>query len=98
MQKEGDNRDKDRRRDHVSELQDHSAWRKRRELPPPNATWSTCLIIAPSTVVHNWGREFETVCGLGYWQRTVWNNLYQYSGVISRLACIREIEKKENVL
>lgn len=60
MQKEGDNRDKDRRRVHVSELQDHSAWRKRRELPPPNATWSTCLIIAPSTVVHNWGREFET--------------------------------------
>lgn len=61
MHKHGDRRDRHRRRDNVSQLQDLKAWKKRRELPPANATWPTCLIIAPSTVVHNWQREFETV-------------------------------------
>lgn len=62
MEKTGLVSDKDRRRKHVSNLQDGESWRKRRELPPANATWPTCLIVAPSTVVHNWEREFETVC------------------------------------
>ena len=53
--------DKNRRRKHVSKLQDRKAWRERKELPPADATWPTCLIIAPSTVVHNWEREFKTV-------------------------------------
>lgn len=61
MRKTGLVSDMYRRRDHVSNLQDGKSWRKRRELPPANATWPTCLIVAPSTVVHNWEREFETV-------------------------------------
>ncbi|TFY62320.1 hypothetical protein EVJ58_g3937 [Rhodofomes roseus] len=61
MKKHGDKRDIDRRRKHVSHLQDISPeWKKRRVLPPANATWPTCLIIAPSSVVGNWQREFET--------------------------------------
>ncbi|KAG5638942.1 hypothetical protein H0H81_008442 [Sphagnurus paluster] len=60
MGKKGVATDKHRRKKHVSRLQDLSAWKKRRELPPADATWPTCLIIAPSTVVHNWQREFET--------------------------------------
>lgn len=62
MKKTGDKRDIDRRRKHVSRIQDTSQdWKKRRVLPPANAMWPTCLIIAPSSVVGNWGREFETV-------------------------------------
>lgn len=62
MKKLGDKRDVNRRRNHVSTLQDGSDWRERRTLPPADATWPTCLIIAPSTVVHNWEREFQVVC------------------------------------
>ena len=61
MKKEGIATDMGRRKKHVSDLQDGKAWIKHRELPPANATWPTCLIVAPSTVVHNWEREFETV-------------------------------------
>ena len=64
MQKRGDALDVDRRRNHVAKLQDGSDWRKRRKLPPANATWPTCLIIAPSSVVGNWERELETVSSL----------------------------------
>ncbi|KAL6308864.1 P-loop containing nucleoside triphosphate hydrolase protein [Sparassis latifolia] len=61
MQKHGDERDIERRRKHVSDVQDISKdWKERRILPPANATWPTCLIIAPSSVVGNWEREFET--------------------------------------
>ncbi|KAH9929468.1 P-loop containing nucleoside triphosphate hydrolase protein [Fomitopsis serialis] len=61
MKKNGDKRDIDRRRKHVSHLQDISPeWKSRRVLPPANATWPTCLIVAPSSVVGNWEREFET--------------------------------------
>ncbi|KAG6890202.1 hypothetical protein C0995_010213 [Termitomyces sp. Mi166 len=60
MQKKGVVTDKNRRKKHVARLQDEEAWKKRRELPPADATWPTCLIIAPSTVVHNWQREFQT--------------------------------------
>ncbi|TBU31240.1 P-loop containing nucleoside triphosphate hydrolase protein [Dichomitus squalens] len=60
MQKRGETLDIDRRRNHVSKLQDSSDWKKRRKLPPANATWPTCLIIAPSSVVGNWEREFKT--------------------------------------
>ncbi|KAJ7145823.1 P-loop containing nucleoside triphosphate hydrolase protein [Mycena epipterygia] len=52
--------DRKRRRKHVSALQDGKDWKKHKALPPANATWPTCLIIAPSTVVRNWEREFET--------------------------------------
>ena len=61
MKKQGVVTDKNRRRKHVSKLQDRRAWRERKELPPADTTWPTCLIIAPSTVVHNWEREFKTV-------------------------------------
>ena len=63
MGKRGDTLDEDRRRQHVSKLQDLPDWRKHRKLPPANATWPTCLIIAPSSVVGNWEREFQTVSG-----------------------------------
>ncbi|KDQ23841.1 hypothetical protein PLEOSDRAFT_1079122 [Pleurotus ostreatus PC15] len=53
-------RDRRRRWRHVSQLQDGAQWKKHRKLPPANATWPTCLIIAPSSVVPNWQREFET--------------------------------------
>ena len=61
MGKRGDTLDEDRRRKHVSGLQDLPDWRKYRKLPPANATWPTCLVIAPSSVVGNWEREFQTV-------------------------------------
>ncbi|KAF5375367.1 hypothetical protein D9615_008005 [Tricholomella constricta] len=70
MQKKGVITDKHRRKKHVSHLQDLKAWKKRRELPPADATWPTCLIIAPSTVVHNWQREFET---WGYFEVGLYN-------------------------
>ncbi|OCH88939.1 hypothetical protein OBBRIDRAFT_779245 [Obba rivulosa] len=61
MKKHGDIRDVDRRRNHVSRLQDVSKdWKEHRRLPPANKTWPTCLIMAPSSVVGNWEREFET--------------------------------------
>ncbi|KAJ7584880.1 P-loop containing nucleoside triphosphate hydrolase protein [Mycena floridula] len=60
MHKTGLEEDKDRRRNHVSDLMDQDDWLEDRKLPPANATWPTCLIIAPSTVALNWQREFET--------------------------------------
>ncbi|KAF8064179.1 RAD26-like SNF2 family DNA-dependent ATPase [Lyophyllum atratum] len=70
MHKNGVITDRHRRKEHVSLLQDLQAWKKRRELPPADATWPTCLIIAPSTVVHNWQREFET---WGYFEVGLYN-------------------------
>ncbi|THU93848.1 hypothetical protein K435DRAFT_861148 [Dendrothele bispora CBS 962.96] len=60
MQKSGTPFDRDRRRKKVSALQDEELWKKKRTLPPANQFWPTCLIIAPSSVVPNWAREFET--------------------------------------
>ncbi|KAF9228076.1 hypothetical protein BS17DRAFT_318817 [Gyrodon lividus] len=60
MNKHGDKRDVDRRRNYVSKLQDGPEWKKHRTLPPANSIWPTCVIIAPSSVVPNWEREFET--------------------------------------
>ncbi|KAL9710545.1 hypothetical protein Ac2012v2_006079 [Leucoagaricus gongylophorus] len=60
MCKSGVVTDKDRRRKHVSRLQDRTAWTERRELPPADSRWPTCLIIAPSTIVPNWERELAT--------------------------------------
>ncbi|KAI0085593.1 P-loop containing nucleoside triphosphate hydrolase protein [Irpex rosettiformis] len=59
MGKIGDNRDENRRRELVSKLMDQESWKKSRTLPPANETWPTCLIIAPSSVVPNWEREFH---------------------------------------
>ncbi|PPQ63446.1 hypothetical protein CVT24_004978 [Panaeolus cyanescens] len=70
MKKQGNRNDRNRRHDHVSKLQDGEEWRKHKKLPPANATWPTCLIIAPSTVVHNWEREFET---WGYFEVGLYN-------------------------
>ncbi|KAL0952740.1 hypothetical protein HGRIS_006971 [Hohenbuehelia grisea] len=70
MGKSGDKRDRNRRRQHVSGLQDLPAWKERRQLPAANARWETCLIIAPSTVAHNWEREFET---WGYFEVGMYN-------------------------
>ncbi|KAF5329238.1 hypothetical protein D9619_009039 [Psilocybe cf. subviscida] len=60
MWKTGQPTDQNRRKKHVSRLQDGELWTKKRKLPPANDMWPTCLIIAPSSVVHNWKREFET--------------------------------------
>ncbi|KAJ7041189.1 P-loop containing nucleoside triphosphate hydrolase protein [Mycena alexandri] len=57
MKKTGTKKDRKRRRKHVAELQAaDDDWRT--TLPPANATWPTCLIMAPATVVMNWEREF----------------------------------------
>ncbi|KAI0668887.1 P-loop containing nucleoside triphosphate hydrolase protein [Trametes maxima] len=60
MQKKGNSHDLERRRAHVARMQDCKEWKQSRTLPPANAAWPTCLIIAPSSVVGNWEREFET--------------------------------------
>ncbi|EJD04971.1 uncharacterized protein FOMMEDRAFT_154122 [Fomitiporia mediterranea MF3/22] len=70
MDKYNDRRDVHRRRKHVSRLQDGQEWREHRRLPPANATWPTCLIIAPSSVTHNWQREFGT---WGYFEIGMYN-------------------------
>ncbi|KAG6856842.1 hypothetical protein H0H87_012900 [Tephrocybe sp. NHM501043] len=70
MHKKGVVTDKNRLRKHVSRLQDGRDWKEKRKLPPADATWPTCLIIAPSTVVHNWQREFET---WGYFEVGMYN-------------------------
>ncbi|KAK7055149.1 DNA excision repair protein ERCC-6-like 2 [Favolaschia claudopus] len=57
MKKDGVKTDRRRRHKHVAQLQERKNWKK--HMPLPNATWPTCLIIAPSTVVLNWAREFE---------------------------------------
>ena len=61
MKKRGNTLDIDRRRKHVARLQNRKDWKEHRKVPPANATWPTCLIIAPSSVVPNWEREFQTV-------------------------------------
>ena len=61
MRKYGDERDIRRRHEHVSRLQDKEMWKKYRKLPPANQVWPTALIIAPSSVVGNWEREFQKV-------------------------------------
>ncbi|KAJ7778517.1 P-loop containing nucleoside triphosphate hydrolase protein [Mycena metata] len=70
MKKTGTKKDRKRRRKHVAELQAaDDNWRT--TLPPANATWPTCLIMAPATVVMNWERElalwgyFEVGCLTG---------------------------------
>ena len=45
----------------MSALQEMNDWKQNRHLPPANKMWPTALIIAPSSVVPNWEREFETV-------------------------------------
>ncbi|KAF9529073.1 P-loop containing nucleoside triphosphate hydrolase protein [Crepidotus variabilis] len=70
MKKDGVISDKDRRKKYISKLQDSEAWQTRRQLPLANAKWPTCLIVAPSTVVHNWEREFET---WGYFEVGLYN-------------------------
>ncbi|KAF8258164.1 P-loop containing nucleoside triphosphate hydrolase protein [Lactarius quietus] len=59
MRKSGTLSDKERRRKRVSQLQDSQDWRERRKLPPPDDKWPTALIIAPSSVVNVWTREFD---------------------------------------
>ncbi len=66
MRKDGVITDVDRRREYVSKLQDGEGWKKRKELPPANTKWPTCLIIAPSTVAQNWERELELVRSIAY--------------------------------
>jgi SNF2 family DNA or RNA helicase len=61
MKKYGDSRDIDRRRHRVSDLQDTLQWRQNRSVPPANVNWATCLIVAPSSVMWQWQREFDTV-------------------------------------
>ncbi|KAA1466811.1 hypothetical protein DENSPDRAFT_831699 [Dentipellis sp. KUC8613] len=58
MQKTGTARDVDRRRKYVSKLQDRREWKESRTLPPPDERWPTALIVAPSSVVGVWAREF----------------------------------------
>ncbi|KAJ3868496.1 P-loop containing nucleoside triphosphate hydrolase protein [Lentinula novae-zelandiae] len=60
MAKTGFEFDEDRRRNHVRNLQSQPRWKKTKKLPPADATWPTCLIVAPSSVVHNWERELQT--------------------------------------
>ncbi|KAF5361395.1 hypothetical protein D9758_006270 [Tetrapyrgos nigripes] len=60
MKKTGTSSDENRRHDKVSQLMDGKDWKKNRSLPPANEFWPTCLIIAPSSVVGNWEREFAT--------------------------------------
>ena len=96
MKKDGAISDVDRRRNHVSKLQDGEGWRKRKELPPADATWPTCLIIAPSTVVHNWERELQTVintlqCDMAYSKHLC------LSGDISKWECTTATQKSANV-
>ncbi|KAJ7072771.1 RAD26-like SNF2 family DNA-dependent ATPase [Mycena amicta] len=52
MKKTGLKSDRKRRRRHNGE--------RRKKLPPANAKWPTALIIAPTSVVYNWEREFQT--------------------------------------
>lgn len=46
MRKHGDERDQDRRRRYVSDLQDEEPYGKNGTLPSANAKWPTCLIVA----------------------------------------------------
>ncbi len=94
MRKNGVETDRNRRRKHVSNLQDREAWKKRRELPPADATWQTCLIVAPSTVVHNWQREFETVGTPVF--RVIVAKRKSPSGVTLKLVCTLETQRNVN--
>ncbi|TRM60071.1 P-loop containing nucleoside triphosphate hydrolase protein [Schizophyllum amplum] len=57
MDKSGLKGDRERRHRHVARLQERANWRS--DMPPANATWPTCLVAAPTSVVGNWEREFE---------------------------------------
>jgi SNF2 family DNA or RNA helicase len=61
MRKSGTPSDRERRRNRVSQLQDSSEWHDDRKLPPPDDKWPTALIVAPSSVVNVWTREFDKV-------------------------------------
>lgn len=54
--------DKGRRKKHVSKLQDGEEWKQYRTLPPADSRWATALIVAPSSVMDVWTREFDKVC------------------------------------
>lgn len=91
MKKTGCIIDENRRHKQVSQLQDGEDWKKLKKLPPADATWSTALIIAPTSVVPNWEREFRLV-------RIVprFNSTYLiFSGDILTLACIRALAMTE---
>ncbi|KAJ3546730.1 hypothetical protein NMY22_g1941 [Coprinellus aureogranulatus] len=60
MKKTGTSFDHHRRKRYVYNLQEERGEDWRRKMPPANAKWPTCLIIAPSSVCGNWEREFET--------------------------------------
>ncbi|KAL1753777.1 P-loop containing nucleoside triphosphate hydrolase protein [Schizophyllum commune] len=55
MGKTGTARDRYRRRDYVSELQDRPDWRT--NMPRADAKWPTALIVVPTSTVANWERE-----------------------------------------
>ncbi|KAL1663307.1 P-loop containing nucleoside triphosphate hydrolase protein [Schizophyllum commune] len=57
MGKTGTARDRYRRRDYVSELQDRPDWRT--NMPRADAKWPTALIVVPTSTVANWEREFN---------------------------------------
>ncbi|KAI5887646.1 uncharacterized protein SCHCODRAFT_01160285 [Schizophyllum commune H4-8] len=57
MGKTGTVRDRYRRRDYVSELQDRPDWRT--NMPRANARWPTALTVVPTSTVANWDREFN---------------------------------------
>ena len=93
MRKHGDERDIDRRRNHVALLQDREEWAKYRRLPPADLTWPTCLIIAPSSVVHNWERELSVVSAKVVPVSRLAEGFC--SGVTSKLGYIQGLLKKE---
>lgn len=66
MRKSGTPSDIERRRKRVSQLQDSREWRDSRKLPPPDDKWPTGLIVAPSSVVNVWTREFDKVNRRGF--------------------------------
>ena len=59
MRKTGTPADISRRAKHVDRLQDKEDWR--RSLPPADSTWPTAMVVAPSSVIGNWEREFTKV-------------------------------------
>ncbi|KZV71733.1 hypothetical protein PENSPDRAFT_675209 [Peniophora sp. CONT] len=56
MRKSGTPVDVGRRAKYVDHLQDKEDWR--RSLPPADSQWPTAMVVAPSSVVGNWAREF----------------------------------------
>ncbi|KAI0030843.1 P-loop containing nucleoside triphosphate hydrolase protein [Vararia minispora EC-137] len=75
MHKIGTPADIGRRKKYVDEdVMERKEWKDRREVPPADERWATALVVAPSSVVGVWDREFSK---WGYFEVGVYTGTHE---------------------